>query len=152
VVRVQAIGVSPTHLVAKFWKEADGEPAGWDLDESETNPVMQVAGYPSFRFNVGVGVPNLPVTFGIAGWKYLRVPTGRVHPAGSEVVLIEDWPLPPYAVTGEGPPLNAPASAVAYLDTQPRPAWQYVRVGSDWWGSPLDGAPPFVSTAKWGTD
>lgn len=150
VLRVQAIGSNPTTLNGKLWKESEGEPAGWDVAGTDSTAGLQVPGYPALYWELGAGATNTPVTVGFADFKYLRIPTGRSHPSGSVVTLIEPWELPIAVLAEPGEPLTAPPSGALQVQTDVTPPILWARVGSEWHPIRVDDAPSFVSTAKWG--
>lgn len=60
--RFQVFGLSPTTLRAKVWVEGTPEPATWQIQASDSSPVLQTKGTVGVAAHVGTAVTNMPVT------------------------------------------------------------------------------------------
>ena len=61
-VRFQVMGTAPTNLKAKVWEASGAEPAGWQLESSDSTAGLQVAGGVGLWSYLSGSATNAPIT------------------------------------------------------------------------------------------
>lgn len=127
--RLKAIGASPTSLSATLWQADATEPAA-DVTASDSEAVLQAAGTAiGIRLENTASAVTLP-EFSFDSISASRVQAGIAHTSGAAVAIVEEWPVPLGIVVGHGTPSVEAPSGAAYLDLDSNTL--YVRSGTTW--------------------
>jgi hypothetical protein len=64
-IRLQAIGTSPTTIRAKVWHAGTPEPTAWSLSATDSTPALQAAGSMGLYSYASGSVTNAPIEYAV---------------------------------------------------------------------------------------
>src|SRR5690606_9942442 len=57
-IKVKVSGTTPTTTAAKIWRASESEPAGWQIEATDSTAGLQAAGFPAIRLSLSAASTN----------------------------------------------------------------------------------------------